>query len=53
MHTLRSITELYYRKNISVIDKEFDHFELNNDLEESLREVETATFYHNALYLEE
>jgi len=36
-----------------MLSREFDHFELNNDLEADLREADTATFYHNALDLEE
>lgn len=47
------ITEPVYHQNIPMIDREFDLFELNNDLEAHLREAETANFYHNALDLEE
>ena len=42
-----------YPENISMIDREFYRFELNNDLETNLREAETATFYHDALDSEE
>ena len=47
------IAEVIYPHNIPVIDGEFDHFELNDDLETNLREAETATFYHDAFDLEE
>ena len=39
--------------NIPIIDREFDRFELNDDLEANLREAEAATFYHDAFDLEE
>lgn len=32
-----------------LIDTEFDVFELNSELEETLREAETANFYHDSL----
>jgi hypothetical protein len=32
-----------------LIDTEFDRFELNAELEETLREAEAANFYHDAL----
>ncbi len=47
------ITELVTHPHIAMIDGEFDVFELNNDLESNLREAETATFYHDALDVEE
>lgn len=31
-----------------LIDTEFDRFELNNELEETLREAEAANFYHGS-----
>lgn len=36
-----------------MLDKEFDDFELNSDLEINLRESDSANFYHDALDLEE
>lgn len=36
-----------------LIDTEFDRFELNTELEETLREAETANFYHDLLNGEE
>jgi hypothetical protein len=32
-----------------LIDTEFDRFELNMELEETLREAEAANFYHDSL----
>jgi len=46
------IIELPYPQNIPMIDKDFDSFELNNDLKDNVREAETATFYHKTLDLE-
>jgi len=40
-------------KNIPIIDGDFDSFELNHDLECTLREADAATFYHDAPDLEE
>jgi hypothetical protein len=53
MYAQPTITEPIYQQNIPMIDPAFDRFELNNDLEANLREAETATFYHDALNLEE
>lgn len=39
--------------NLPVIDREFDRFELNYDLEAKLREAETTAFYHDTLDPEE
>ena len=36
-----------------LIDAEFDRFELNTELEETLREAETANFYHDLLNSED
>ena len=47
MRTQPVISEPIFH-NIPVIDNEFDSFELNHDMMESLREVEVATFYHDA-----
>lgn len=47
------ISEPAYLDNIPVIDKEFDRFEVNSDLEIQLREAETANFYHDAIDPEE
>ncbi len=43
------VIEPAYPPNLSMIDGDFDKFELNLDLEPNLREAETATFYHDAL----
>ncbi len=45
--------EQNYYKTIPMIDGEFDHFEVNTDLEMQLREAETANLYHDALNEEE
>ena len=52
MHN-QHISESFRHWNIPMIDREFDRFELNNDLSGSLHEAQTATFYHGALDLEE
>jgi hypothetical protein len=36
-------------RHFPLIDTDFDRFELNTELEETLREAETANFYHDAL----
>lgn len=36
-----------------MIDSEFDRFELNTELEETLREAEAANFYHDLLNSED
>lgn len=36
-----------------LIDAEFDRFELTTELEETLRDAETANFYHDALNSED
>ena len=36
-----------------LIDDEFDRFELTTELEETLRESETANFYHDSLNSED
>ena len=38
---------------IPVIDAEFDRFDVREDLENSLREMEFANFYHGAFDTEE
>lgn len=40
-------------ETIPMIDGEFDRFNLNTDFEMSLREAETANFYHDAFNEEE
>lgn len=42
-----------YGHHFPLIDTEFDRFELNTELEETLREAETANFYHNSLASED
>lgn len=42
-----------FDQNFPLIDPEFDRFELNAELEETLREAETANFYHDLLNSEE
>lgn len=49
----RIIAAPLIHQNIPMIDREFDHFELNKDLEIDMRKTESATFYHDALNLEE
>ncbi len=53
MYSQPNIAELVYQQNIPMLSREFDQFELNNDLEANLREADTATFYHGTLDLEE
>jgi len=53
MYTQPTITEPIYQQNIPMLSREFDRFELNNDLSASLHEADTATFYHDACDLEE
>lgn len=42
-----------YGHHFPLIDTEFDVFELNSELEETLREAETSNFYHNSLNRED
>ena len=53
MYAQHIISEPNYSENIPMIEREFDRFEINNDLEMQLREAETANFYHDALNEEE
>ena len=53
MYQSHNINEVIYTGNNPIIDGDFDRFEMNGDFEESLREAEVATFYHDALDLEE
>lgn len=53
MYHNHNINSVIYANNIPMLDGDFDRFEMNGDFEESLREVEVATFYHDALDLEE
>ena len=48
MRIQQSIIENLPPLNIVMIDGEFDHFEMNNDLMESLCGAEVANFYHDA-----
>ena len=52
MRTQQTVSTPVYH-SIPVIDNDFDTFELNCDMMESLREVEVANFYHDALNIEE
>ena len=47
MYPRAIITDPASYPNLPVIDKEFDHFEENNDLWSTLHEAETSTFYHD------
>ncbi len=42
-----------FGNHLPLIDEEFDRFELNTELEETLREAETANFYHDLLNSED
>ena len=53
MYQNHNMNTVIYSHSIPMLDMEFDRFELNSDLEESLREADTATFYHDALEFEE
>jgi hypothetical protein len=53
MHVQHTIREPICFEAIPMMDAEFDHFEINSDLEMQLREAETANFYHDALNEEE
>jgi len=46
------ITQDYY-PNTPIIDQEFDRFELNEDLENTLREAEAAILCHLSFDVEE
>jgi len=45
MYSQLIITAPIYGQNIPMIDSEFDHFELDNDMEANLREAETPDLY--------
>ena len=49
----RTMTEPTHQSIIPMLDSEFDRFELNYDFESTLRDAETATFYHDACDPEE
>jgi hypothetical protein len=53
MHTHPIFAPPAYIELFPIVDREFDRFELNNDLEMQLREAEPANFYHDALNEEE
>jgi len=53
MPTHQRFIEAHFGHPFAVIDTEFDRFELNTEFEETLRDVEAANFYHNALDSEE
>lgn len=42
-----------YGHHFPLIDTEFDRFELNDELEQTLREAEAANFYHDLLNSED
>ncbi len=49
MHTQRMAPATqFYHRNVPVIDRDFDRFEMNNDLAANLHEAEKSTFYHDA-----
>jgi len=52
MYPQLMIIELLYPQNIPIIDTDFDSFELNNDLGDSVCTQKPGTFYHNALGFE-
>ena len=47
------ITAPSFGNHFPLIDAEFDRFELNTELEETLREAEPANFYHDLLNSED
>jgi len=53
MYPQPTITEPIYHQHIPMLSREFDRFELNNDLSASLHEADTATFYHDTFDLQE
>ena len=53
MRTHPTIIETLPLLNISVIDGDFDRFEMNHDLMESLCGAEMANFYHDAFDIAE
>ncbi len=53
MYAQSPVAQQEYSSNIPLIDVEFDSFELNNDFGFNLRESDNATFYHDALNIEE
>lgn len=53
MYAQHIIRDPIYFEAIPMIEREFDRFEINNELEMQLRHAETANFYHDALSEEE
>ncbi len=53
MNTQRAHIRSAYYENFPLIDGEFDSFDLDDDLNFILRETQSNTLFHKALYLQE